>query len=190
MLARRDLSEGEVRARLRERKYPDPEIESAIARLRERRYLDDRSLALAAARHRAEGRLEGPIRVTAHLRQRQLPDLLIEEAVRAAFPEGAEARRAAAALERIARTTSRSAGIRNADARSTGNASPARTRERVLRRLLARGYSWEAALSAWTAREQNRGDRAGCGGENPEASGVGSTADLPAPDLPAADWDA
>ena len=145
MLARRDLSEGEIRSRLLARGYPEPEVAGVIARLRERRYLDDRALALAAARSRAERRHEGPLKVVAHLRKRQIPDELVREAIREAFPEGSEIERAALALARLRRTSRRRENNGQDDRRND--------RQKLLRRLLARGYSWEAARGAVFERE-------------------------------------
>ena len=145
MLARRDLSEGEIRSRLLAREYPEPEVAGVIARLRERRYLDDRALALAAARSRAERRHEGPLKVVAHLRKRQIPDELVRDAIREAFPEGSEIERAALALARLRRTSRRRENDGQDDRRND--------REKLLRRLLARGYSWEAARGAVFERE-------------------------------------
>ena len=145
MLARWDLSEGEIRSRLLAREYPEPEVAGVIARLRERRYLDDRALALAAARSRAERRHEGPLKVVAHLRKRQIPDELVREAIREAFPEGSEIERAALALARLRRTSRRRENNGQDDRRND--------QEKLLRRLLARGYSWEAARGAVFERE-------------------------------------
>ena len=145
MLARRDLSEGEIRSRLLAREYPEAEVAGVIARLRERRYLDDRALALAAARSRAERRHEGPLKVVAHLRKRQIPDELVREAIREAFPEGSEIERAALALARLRRTSRRRENNGQDDRRND--------QEKLLRRLLARGYSWEAARGAVFERE-------------------------------------
>ena len=149
MLARRDLSEGEIRSRLLAREYPEAEVAGVIARLRERRYLDDRALALAAARSRAERRHEGPLKVVAHLRKRQIPDELVRDAIREAFPEGSEIERAALALARLRRTSRR----RENDGQDNGQDDRRNDREKLLRRLLARGYSWEAARGAVFERE-------------------------------------
>ena len=62
MLARRELSEAQIRQRLARRKYSPAEIDAAVARLQEQRELDDvrvaESIARAhLARHRGERRL-------------------------------------------------------------------------------------------------------------------------------------
>jgi regulatory protein len=49
-LARRELSERQVRDRLSKREYDDDSIDTAVARLKAERALDDRRVALACAR--------------------------------------------------------------------------------------------------------------------------------------------
>ena len=159
LLARRDLSEGEVRMKLLAREFGEPEVEETISRLRERRYLDDRSLAEAVARTQARTRHQGPLKVRAHLRRRRIPETLALEAVRAEFPDGAEDERAVIALRRLQPSPAASrAGGRD------GAASAAERRKeagRLFRRLVARGYSGEAArhavLSDERSLEQERG---------------------------------
>ena len=146
LLARRDLSEGEVRMKLLARDFGEPEVEAAISRLRERRYLDDRSLAAAVARTQARTKHQGPLRVRAHLRRRRIPEHLALEAIRLEFPEGAEGERAVIALRRL-QPASATLGERGGN----GAVPPAERRKeaaRLFRRLVARGYSWEAARHA------------------------------------------
>lgn len=154
LLARRDLSEGEVRTRLVRRGHDAEDVEGALARLRERRYLDDEALARSVASRRAEQRLQGPHRVRAHLRQRLIPEPMIDAAIRAAFPEGAEKARAVRVLERMpdaapAPGALDDSGVRSEDA---GFAEAQRVRARLVRRLVSRGFSFD---SAWSAVEQH-----------------------------------
>ena len=159
MLARRDLSEGEVRTKLLARDFAEPEVEKAISRLRERRYLDDRSLAAAVARTQARTKHQGPLKVRAHLRRRQIPEELALAAIRTEFPEGAEGGRAVIALRRMgpspaAHQARGQAGTTGPDAQSRKEAG------RLFRRLVARGYSRDAArhavLSDGQFLEENR----------------------------------
>ncbi len=152
MLARRDLTEGEVRARLDKRGHGGDEVEDVVSRLRARRLLDDARLAREAARGRAERRLDGPAKIRAHLRRRLVPEDLVEIAVGEAFPEGAEAERARAVLARIA--------PRRREDPSSDEALR-RRREREFRRLVSRGYSFEVARVAVFER---RGEAAGDAG--------------------------
>ena len=157
MLSRRDLSEGEVRSRLLAREFAETEVEETLARLRERRYLDDRSLAAAVVRTRARDRRQGPLKIRQHLSRRAIPEDLAQAALRAEFANGAELAHAARALERLPR--SRAAGGRGAPhgapdgetGAAAGGQSPEERRKttaRLLRRLVARGFSWEAARAA------------------------------------------
>lgn len=147
MLARRDLSEGEVRFRLAAKGFPEPDTEETVRRLRELRYLDDAALARAVAEARSTGRLDGPKRIAAYLETRRLPSTLIREAVAAAFAGDAERVLAARARARLEPEADRRA--RRPPKKKGAAADPARVRrEFLLRRLLARGFSWDAALSA------------------------------------------
>ena len=145
LLARRDLSEGEVRTKLLARDFGEREVEEAVSRLRERRYLDDRSLAGSIARTQARTKHQGPLKVRAHLRRRRIPEHLALEAIRTEFPEGAEGERAVIALKRLQPVSS-------LDERGGDGAVPPAERHkesaRLFRRLVARGYSWEAARHA------------------------------------------
>ncbi len=146
LLARRDLSEGEVRTRLLARDFAETDVEETISRLRKRRYLDDRGLAAAVARTQARTKHQGPLKVRAHLRRRQIPEDLAVEATRAEFPEGVEGERAVIALRRLEPSAAGLPGRRERDAaRDPANRKAA---GRLFRRLVARGYSWEAARHA------------------------------------------
>ena len=161
MLARRDLSEGEVRAKLLAREFAEDEVEETLSRLLKRRYLDDRSLAFAVVRAQVRTKHQGPLKVKAYLQRRQIPEELAQEAIRAEFPDGAENERAAIALQTMWR---RAAG---GDAEEDSAAAEPDTRDRkeagrLFRRLVARGYSWAAArhaLSSNVNASSEEGDR-------------------------------
>ena len=146
MLARRDLSEGEVRSKLLRREYPEPEIGEVIARLREQRYLDDRRLALSLAAAESQG----PNKVIARLRRRQIPEDLVRGVIREEFPEGVEIARAAAALEQLRRT------LRGRGAAAADREAHRREQGRLFRGLVARGYSFEAARRALAEQGPSR----------------------------------
>jgi regulatory protein len=63
MLARRELSEQQVRQRLARKQHDAAEIDAAIARLREERALDDARVADAIARTETSIRKRGKMRV-------------------------------------------------------------------------------------------------------------------------------
>lgn len=146
LLARRDLSEGEVRSKLLARNFAEPEVDEAVARLRERRYLDDHSLAAAVVRTQARSKHQGPLKVRAHLSRRQIPEELAQEAIRAEFSDGAETERALLALRRLERSGSAPAPPGGSSGQDPDERKKAAAR--LLRRLVARGYSWEAARAA------------------------------------------
>ena len=99
------------------------------------------------ARRQARTKHQGPLRVRATLRRRQIPEELAAAALRKEFPEGAEDERAVIALERLgpSRGALRPGG-------QSGAAGPDAERRkeagRLFRRLVARGYSWGAARHA------------------------------------------
>ena len=63
MLARRELSEAQVRQRLARKKHDEDAIEQAVARLREERAIDDARVAEAIARTETSVRRRGKLRV-------------------------------------------------------------------------------------------------------------------------------
>ncbi len=83
MLARRELSEAQVRQRLTRKEFQPEEIDAAVERLRGNRSLDDRRTALACARTEALVKRRGRMRVL-----RQVESLGIDrEIARAAVAE-------------------------------------------------------------------------------------------------------
>lgn len=146
LLARRDLSEGEVRTKLLSRDFGEPEVEETISRLRARRYLDDRSLAETVARARARTKHQGPLKIRAHLRRRQIPEELALRAIEAEFPEGTESERALTALRRLEPSSAGRPAV-GGDPAASG-ADHRQRAGRRFRRLVSRGYSREAARRA------------------------------------------
>lgn len=100
MLARRALSEGEIRERLAAREYPPREIEAVLARLRELGLVDDRALCAQLARAYRDVRRYGRLKVVRALRARRFAAALVAEAVAEAGSPGAEGEAAAAALRK------------------------------------------------------------------------------------------
>ena len=83
MLARRELSEAQVRTRLARRQFEPDDIDEAVARLQRERALDDRRTALACARTEAHVKRHGRLRAL-----RQLDTLgLARDVARAAVAE-------------------------------------------------------------------------------------------------------
>ena len=63
MLARRELSEAQVRQRLARKEHDAGDVDDAIARLRDERAIDDVRVAEAIARHETTVRRRGRLRV-------------------------------------------------------------------------------------------------------------------------------
>jgi regulatory protein len=100
MLARRDLSEGEMRERLARREFPPAEIDAVIRRLTDMGLLDDARLCAALARSYREVRRYGPYRIARELKKRRFSPDLVEEAVRGASSPEEELQAARAAVEK------------------------------------------------------------------------------------------
>ena len=100
MLARRELSERQMRPRLERRGYEAPDVEAALARLREERALDDRRVAEAIARTETRVRGRGRLRVKRQIEAAGIPPSLAEQAVAAVFADVDDDALLAAALER------------------------------------------------------------------------------------------
>ena len=69
MLARRELSEAQVRRRLARRKHAAKEIDAALVRLREERAIDDARVAEAIARTQVSIKKRGKLRVRRQIEQ-------------------------------------------------------------------------------------------------------------------------
>jgi regulatory protein len=63
LLARRELSESQIRQRLARRRHEQDAVDAAIARLREEKAIDDRRVAEAIARSETALRKRGKLRV-------------------------------------------------------------------------------------------------------------------------------
>ena len=87
MLARRELSVSEVRARLVDREHPVEEIEAAIARLLESGALDDRRVARAYARTASTVKGRGRLRVQQELHAMGIARDIAAEAIAETFAD-------------------------------------------------------------------------------------------------------
>lgn len=81
MLARRELSEHQVRERLARKGHEDDAIEVAIARLREERALDDARVAEAIARTETSIRRRGKLRVRLQIQRAGIDTAIAKRAV-------------------------------------------------------------------------------------------------------------
>jgi regulatory protein len=87
MLARRELTEAQVRTRLARRQFPDEEIEETITKLRGTGAVDDRRAALACARTEAHVRRHGRLRVLRQLEASGVPRAVARAAVDEVFAD-------------------------------------------------------------------------------------------------------
>src|SRR5437868_4411618 len=85
MLARRELSEAQVRQRLARKEFDPDAIESAIARLRQERAIDDARVAGAIARTEISIRRRGRLRVRRQIEQAGVASATARRAVDEAF---------------------------------------------------------------------------------------------------------
>jgi regulatory protein len=137
-LARRELSEAQVRQRLVRRGYEPEAIDAAVTRLREERALDDRRVASAIANTETRVRGRGRLRVKRQIEAAGISSVTAQEAVEAAFAEVDSDALLAAALER----------------RLRGRATIADDREfqRLFRYLAAQGFESDRVLAALRSR--------------------------------------
>src|SRR5439155_13257807 len=85
MLARRELSEAQVRQRLARSAYQQQAIDSAVARLRDERALDDMRVAGAIARTETSVRGRGKLRVRRQIEQAGIASATARRVVDEAF---------------------------------------------------------------------------------------------------------
>ena len=85
MLARRELSEQQVRQRLERRHHGPDEIDAAIARLRDERALDDARVADAIARTETSIRKRGKLRVRLQIERAGISKQIATSAIDAVF---------------------------------------------------------------------------------------------------------
>jgi regulatory protein len=100
MLARRELSESQVRQRLARRGYEESEIDSAIERLKIDRAIDDARVAGAIARTEVSIKRRGRRRVVQEIQQAGISRSAARQAVDQTFDEIDEEQLLGAALNR------------------------------------------------------------------------------------------
>jgi regulatory protein len=87
MLARRELSESQLRSRLIRQRFTPDEIDRAVARLRREQSLDDHRTARACARDEIRLKRHGRTRVLRQLQALGIAADVARDAVREAFAE-------------------------------------------------------------------------------------------------------
>jgi regulatory protein len=142
MLARRELSEAQLRARLGRRKFQPGEIENAVDRLRRERALDDRRVALACARTEARVRQRGRMRVVQRIESLGIAGDVARAAAAEVFAELDESSLLEQALERRLR---RGASLRDAA-----------VVRRIHRYLIAQGFEPSRVTALVKSRAKNQ----------------------------------
>jgi regulatory protein len=142
LLARRELSEAQVRQRLARRQHPEDEIEAAVARLKAERAIDDARAAAAIARTETAVRRRGKLRVRRQIESAGIAAATAREAADAVFAATDQDALIAAALERRLRGRER--------------ASDDREFRRLHRFLIAQGFEPDRVLAVLRGRRPVR----------------------------------
>jgi len=144
MLARRELSEAQVRSRLARRQHDPQEIDDAIARLRAERALDDARVAAAIARTETGIRRRGRVRVRMQMQR-----------------AGIDADTAKRALDDVFSTIDDAALIEASlrkRLRDRDTIADDREFQRLYRYLTAQGFEHDRVMKVLTPRRPRRGD--------------------------------
>jgi regulatory protein len=138
MLARRELSEAQVRQRLARRGYEESEIDTAVERLKADRAIDDGRVANAIARTEVSIKRRGKRRVVQQIQQAGISRSAARQAVDETFEEIDEQALLSAALDR----------------RLKGSRVIADDREfqRLFRYLVGQGFDADGVFRALSAR--------------------------------------
>jgi regulatory protein len=139
MLARRELSEAQIRQRLARKEHSADDIDAAIARLREERAIDDVRVAEAIARTETSIRKRGKLRVRMQIERAGIAKAIARKAIDDVFGGIDEGAQIEAALSK----------------RLHGRDTIADDREfqRLYRFLIGQGFEHDKALS--TLRNHN-----------------------------------
>jgi len=140
LLARRELSEAQIRQRLTRRGYSSEDIDTAVVRLRGERALDDRRVATAIARTETRVRGRGRLRVKRQIEAAGISSTLAQEAIDEVFADLDADALLVAALER----------------RLRGRTTIADDREfqRLFRYLAAQGFESDRVLAVLRGRRR------------------------------------
>jgi regulatory protein len=133
MLSRRELSEAQIRTRLARKEFPDDDIQAAIERLRQDGTINDRRVALAAARMESTIRHRGRARVIQKLRTLGIDGDVVASAVSEVFEEVDEG----ALLDRAFERRLKGKAPKELDEKG---------RARIVRGLAGQGFPIEAIL--------------------------------------------
>ena len=133
LLSARELSEAQLRTRLRKRKIDDEAIEAAVSRLKADRTLNDRRVASAIARMESSIKHRGRARVIQKIRQAGIDSDTADDAVREVFQDVDEGELLDRAFERKMRGKT----VKELDEKG---------RARIVRALVGQGFSFDAVM--------------------------------------------
>ena len=134
LLSARELSESQLRTRLKRRKLDADDIEAAVSRLKADRTLNDRRVATAIARMESTIKHRGRARVIQKIRQAGIDGDIAQDAVSEVFSEEVDEH---ALLERAFERRLRGKSPRDLDDKG---------RARIVRGLTAQGFPIDAVL--------------------------------------------
>jgi regulatory protein len=141
MLARRELSEAQVRQRLERREHPADEIDTAVARLLAERAIDDARVAAAIARSHSSVKRRGKLRIIRQIEQAGIARATAREATDAVFESIDPDEQIAASLAKRLRGRERIADQAE--------------RARLYRYLIGQGYGHDEVMRALRARDRS-----------------------------------
>jgi regulatory protein len=133
LLSARELSEAQLRTRLKRRKLDADDIEAAVSRLKADRTLNDRRVATAIARMESSIKHRGRARVIQKIRQAGIDADTADDAAREVFQDVDEAELLDHAFERKMRG-------------KTARELDAKGRARIVRALVGQGFSFDAVM--------------------------------------------
>lgn len=134
LLSARELSEHQLRTRLKRKQLDPDQIDSAIVRLKSDGTLNDRRVALAIARMEGAIKSRGRARVIQKVRQAGIDDDTAEDAVNAVFTDEVDEN---ALLDRAFERKLRGKNPKELDEKG---------RARIVRALVGQGFRFEAVL--------------------------------------------
>ena len=140
MLARRELSEAQVRQRLHRRGHTDDDIDAAIARLISERAIDDTRVAEAIARTETQVKRRGKLRVARQIENAGIAKATARRAVDEVFSELDASALLEAALSRRLR-----GGARITDDKQF---------QRLFRYLVSQGFEHDEVMRVLNARRK------------------------------------
>ena len=140
MLARRELSEAQVRQRLARKGHDEDAIEAAVARLRAERAIDDERVAEAIAHTQVSLKRRGPRRIRQQIEQAGIARHTARRATEAIFEDvDAEALLASSLAARL---------------RGRARIADAAEFRRLYRYLISQGFDADRVLAALKARRR------------------------------------